>query len=127
MLLMHFRPARQWVFTQTHTHTVKQAGVIILMSSEEWAAISHDLFSVVLPSVRHKLSHRTGRADPEVLDCGLTPTSLFSGNVSPKQTRAESSEESESPWSEKKRKRSHVTEYLSRRVFFLSCSLMVQP
>ena len=53
--------------THTHTHTQKHAGVIILMSMENLAALSHDLFSVVLPSIKHTLSHRTGRADPEVV------------------------------------------------------------
>lgn len=58
------------------------------MSRDELAALSHDLFSVAVPSIKHTLSHRTGRAHPEVV------TAVFICRVCPKQTHINSSESS---------------------------------
>ncbi|KAI9528892.1 hypothetical protein NQZ68_015657 [Dissostichus eleginoides] len=45
-------------------HVAKIHGAVGIISE---AARSHDLFSVVLPSVKHTLTHQTGRAHPDIL------------------------------------------------------------
>lgn len=55
------------------------------MSRDELDALSHDLFSVGVPSIKHTLSHRTGWPHPEAV------TAVFIWCICPKQTHADSS------------------------------------
>lgn len=84
----------QAVGAHAQAHKLKQAGVIILMSREEWAAHSHahDLFSVVLPSIKHRLSHQ---AEQQIRRSWPLSNTYINESVCPKQTHALTTESSE--------------------------------